>query len=291
MAGKPDLSAAPGVQNVVVYVSNDNFAQAYAVEQQNVPQSNHQAVHSTGYPSTPHSMAPVVGPPKTFSDKQLIKPPEYTSNGQVVNSSVPQQGGYFAGVISQNGFVNNISYQNGAIIKNYPNSEVLSGERQAGPGRPDAKVRDECDNRDSYVEPGYVTVMGAEVPSQSVRCDSVRSEAAESSCSSLSSADEGLVVVQNQPSEMVVYDPSVSVRPAGVVLAVGPPPMPHQPQNTASVVGTLANQQPFVTVPYGWKRLFNNGSIIYIRYKCSKETVIGCLGDGLSSFVDALRKT
>ncbi|XP_023313240.1 nuclear receptor coactivator 6 isoform X3 [Anoplophora glabripennis] len=268
MAGKPDLSAAPGVQNVVVYVSNDNFAQAYAVGQQNVPQNNHQAVHSSGYPNTSHSMAPVVGPTKTFTDKQVIKPPEYTSNGQVVNSSV-QQGGYFAGVISQNGFpqpiVNNISYQNGAVIKNYSNSEVLSGERQAGPGRPDIKVRDECDNRDSYVEPGYVTVMGAEVPSQSVRCDSVRSETAESSCSSLSSADEGLVVVQNQPPEMVVYDPSVSVRPAGVVLAVGPPPIPQQTQNSSSVVGTLnTSQQPFVTVPYGWKRLFNNGSIIYI---------------------------
>lgn len=265
MAGKPDLSAAPGVQNVVVYVSNDNFAQAYAVGQQNVPQNSHQAIHSSGYPNTPHSMAPVVGSTKTFTDKQVIKPPEYASNGQVVSATQP--GGYFTGVISQNGFpqpiVNNITYQNGAVVKNY-GSEVVPGERQAGPGRPEAKVRDECDNRDGYVEPGYVTVMGAEVPPQSVRCDSVRSEAAESSCSSLSSADEGLVVVQNQSSEMVVYDPSVSVRPGGVVLAVGPPAI--QPQNSPSVVGTLnANQQPCVTVPYGWKRLFNNGSIIYIR--------------------------
>lgn len=270
MAGKPDLSAAPGVQNVVVYVSNDNFAQAYAVGQQNVPQNNQQAVHSSGYASTSHSVAPVVGSTKTLIDKQVIKPPEYTSNGQVVNSSAPQQGGYFAGVISQNGFpqpiVNSISYQNGAVIKNYSNSEVLSGERQAGPGRPDIKVRDECDNRDSYVEPGFVTVMGAEVPSQSVRCDSVRSEAAESSCSSLSSADEGLVIVQSQPPEMVVYDPSVSVRSAGMVLAVGPPSVPQQTQNSSSIVGTLStNQQPFVMVPYGWKRIFNNGSIIYIR--------------------------
>ncbi|KAJ8961741.1 hypothetical protein NQ318_021341 [Aromia moschata] len=278
MAGKPDLSAAPGVQNVVVYVSNDNFAQAYAVGQQNVGQNNHQAVHSAAYPTPAHSMASVVGPTKTFSDKQVIKPPEYASNGQVVNNvSVPQQGGYFTGVISQNGFpqpiVNNISYQNGAVIKNYPIGEVLSGagERQAGPGRPEAKGREECDNRDGYAAAteSYVTVVGAEVPPQSVRCDSVRSEAAESSCSSLSSADEGLVLVQGQPPEMVVYDPSVSVRPAaggGVVLAVGPSPVPQQTQqNSPSVVGTLnAGQQLLVTVPYGWKRLLNNGSIIYI---------------------------
>lgn len=258
MAGKPDLSATPNVQNVVVYVSNDNFAQAYAVGQQNVPQNNH-PVHSGSYASAPNSMASVVGPPKTFAtEKQIIKPPEFSANGQLVNTS----GGYFTGVISQNGFpqpiVNNINYQNGAVIKNY--------EGQTGPGRPD-KVRDDCDNREGFTE-GYVTVMGAEVPSQSGRCDSVRSETAESSCSSLSSADESLVVVQNQPSEMVVYDPSVSVRPTGVVLAVGPPQLPQQSQNSATVMGTLGvgqQQQQFVMVPYGWKRMLNNGSIIYVR--------------------------
>lgn len=258
MAGKPDLSATPNVQNVVVYVSNDNFAHAYAVDHQNVPQNSH-SVHSAAYANTQNSMAPMVGPSKTFTaDKQIIKPAEYTANGQLVNTS----GGYFTGVISQNGFpqpiVNNINYQNGAVVKNY--------ESQAGPGRPD-KVRDDCDNRDGYTE-GYVTVMGAEVPTQSGRCDSVRSETAESSCSSLSSADENLVVVQNQPSEMVVYDPSVSVRPSGMVLAVGPPQMPQQAQNSATVVGTISAgqpQQPFVMVPYGWKRMLNNGTIIYIR--------------------------
>ncbi|KAJ8973025.1 hypothetical protein NQ317_012630 [Molorchus minor] len=165
-----------------------------------------------------------------------------------------------------------LTYQpllNGAVIKNYGNGEVLSTERQAGPGRPELKVRDECDNREGYAESGYVTVMGAEVPQQSVRCDSVRSEAAESSCSSLSSADEGLVVVQNQPPpEMVVYDPSVSVRPSGVVLTVGSPtPMIQHTQNNSSpLVGTLnMSQQSFVSVPYGWKRMLSNGSIIYIR--------------------------
>lgn len=261
MAEKPDLSNAPGVQNVVVYVSNDNFAQAYAVGHQNVPQGNH-PVHSTGYANQSHSLA-TLGPTKTFTDKQIIKQ-DYPSNGQIVNNSVPQ-GSYFTGVISQNGFsqpiVNN--YQNGDVIKNYGNNDILSVERQAGPGRPD-KVREECDNRDSFVDSSYVTVMGAEVPTQSVRCDSVRSEAAESSCSSLSSVDESLVVVQNQ-SDMVVYDPSVSVRPAGVVLAVRPPAVPQQAQNTP-VVGTLnTGQQAVLTVPYGWKRLVNNGSIIYIR--------------------------
>lgn len=256
MAGKPDISASSNVQNVVVYVSNDNFAQAYAVGQQNVPQNNH-PVHSTGYTNTSNSLAPMVGPPKAFPGKQLVKPPEYANNGQIISPS----SGYFTGVISQNGFsqplLSNINYQNGAVIKTY-------GDGQMGPGRPD-KVRDDCDNTEGFTE-GYVTVMGAEVPTQSVRCDSVRSETAESSCSSLSSADESLVVVQNQPSEMVVYDPSVSVRPGGVVLAVGPPSMSQQTQNSSTVLGTLnSNQQQFVMVPLGWKRILNNGSIIYIR--------------------------
>nr|XP_023017334.1 nuclear receptor coactivator 6-like isoform X1 [Leptinotarsa decemlineata] len=262
MAGKPDLAATSGVQNVVVYVSNDNFAQAYTVGQQNVP-SNAHLLHNPGYGNAPPSMSPVVSATKTFPEKQSIKP-EYSSND---SSSVPSQG-YFTNVISQNSFpqplVNDISYQNGAVIKNYGNGEVLSVERQAGPGRTEAKVREECDNRDMYVEPGYMTVMGAEMPSQSVRCDSVRSEAAESSCSSLSSADESLLVVQNQQSEMVVYDGNVNVRPAGVVLAVGPPPLQQQAQNNTSTVGTLNSvQKPYVTVPHGWKRL-NNGSVVYI---------------------------
>ncbi|XP_063908887.1 uncharacterized protein LOC135126713 isoform X3 [Zophobas morio] len=242
MAGKPELSATPGVQNVVVYVSNDNFAQAYAVGQNVAPNGP-----GAAYAHTPHSMAAVVGPSKGYADKALLKPPEYAGNGQIVNEPLHQQGGYF---ISQNGFSQPFGYVNQVKGFGGGNGEVLSGERQAGPGRPDK----ECDGHDAFVESSYVTVLGAEGPPQSVRCDSVRSETAESSCSSLSSADEGMVVVQNQPSEMVVYDSSVSVRPGGVVFAVGP--------QHANV--TVGSQQPSISVPYGWKRLLNNGSIMYI---------------------------
>lgn len=300
MAGKPELSAATGVQNVVVYVSDGNFAQAYAVGQQNVAPFNSQAPHNgtMAYSNPSHSMATVVGSSKGFPEKmQLLKPPDYPPNGQLVNGSA----GYFPNnaqaVISQNGFpqscttnvINNIAgYQNinvnnsavlnqtnftGTSIKNVVNyggnnTEVLSGERQAGPGRPELKVREDCDNREGYssADSGYVSVMGGEGPSQSARCDSVRSEAAESSCSSLSSADEGLVVVQPQGSEMVVYDGSVSVRPGGVVLAVGPPGTPQAQSPAAPLIRTVSGPQaPSVTVPFGWKRLLNNGVIVYIR--------------------------
>lgn len=185
MAGKPELSAAPGVQNVVVYVSNDNFAQAYAVGGQN---------------------APPYGPPKPYPDN---KRPDYPE-------------GYFV--------------SNGYGYEERPK---------------------DCD-----YDPAYVTVMGAEGPPQSVRCDSVRSETAESSCSSLSSADEGMLLVQNQP-EMVVYDPSVSVRP-GVVF-VGAPGPPNAPDIQHHHNVALPPQPPAITVPYGWKRILNNGSIMYIR--------------------------
>lgn len=211
MAAKPELSAAPGIQNVVVYVSNDNFAQAYAVGQsQNVAQGPHPIVQNGTYPP-PHSMAPV-GPAKCYIDK-------------VKSVSEYQQGGFFS------------------------------------------KVRgDECD----YLETGCV-VMGGE-GAQSVRCDSVRSEAAESSCSSLSSTDEGLVVVPQAP-DMVVYDnSSVSVRHGGVMLTMGPNGGggvggQSQTQGSASIVGTIAavQQPPVVTVPFGWKRISSDGTIIYIR--------------------------
>lgn len=59
--------------------------------------------------------------------------------------------------------------------------------------------------------------------------------------------------MQNRSPNMVVYDPSVSVRPGGVVV-VGPPPVPQHASSNTMVV----------TVPYGWKRLLNNGSVVYI---------------------------
>ncbi|XP_045473053.1 uncharacterized protein LOC123679681 isoform X2 [Harmonia axyridis] len=269
MAGKPDLSASAGVQNVVVYVSNDNFAQAYAVGQQNVPPNNHSSIPNGAYPNPPHSMASLVGPTKCCTQTgkpNILKPADY-STSQVLNGSVHQQQGYYTEVLSQNGFtqpiINNVNYQSNAVInqvKNYNsgNSDVLSGERQSGPGRP------ECEREAPYVDSSYITVMGGECPSQSVRCDSVRSDAAESSCSSLSSTDEG-IAVQNPSPEMVLYDSSVSVRPGGVVLAVGPSSVQQQ-QTANSLVGTSvhSHQVSFVSVPFGWKRLLNNGNIIYI---------------------------
>ncbi|CAG9765281.1 unnamed protein product [Ceutorhynchus assimilis] len=240
MALKPDLNPTANVQNVVVYVSNDNFAQSYAVEhhQQNVPQQGN--MHPSGYPNTSHPMAPMTQT-KNFGEKQQI----FTSSGQIVNTNT--QGGYFQNV----GFP--IGYQNATNIKNCATNEV--DRQQTGPGRPDNLKRDDCDNRERYIDP-YVTILNNEVPTQSVRCDSVRSEAAESSCSSLSSSDEGMVIVQNHSSDMVVYDSSLSVRPGGVVLVA-----PQHAQGNA-LVGI--NQPQHTTVPYGWKRLLNNGSIIYI---------------------------
>ncbi|XP_060525583.1 uncharacterized protein LOC132701559 isoform X2 [Cylas formicarius] len=241
MAEKPDLAATTGVQNVVVYVSNENFGQAYAIDQQhNVQQQGN--VHATGYPNENHTMASMASQ-KPYSDKQM-----YAASEQVVNAN---QGSYFANVISQNGF--NPGYQNGALNKSYPNTELQPCEKiQAGPGRPEnVKVSgNECERyADSYI-------YGSEVQTQSVRCDSVRSETAESSCSSLSSADE----VNNQSPDMVVYDPSISVRTGNVMVAVGPPSLPQHSQASNAV----SNSGQYVTVPYGWKRLLNNGSIIYI---------------------------
>ncbi|KAK5650489.1 hypothetical protein RI129_001518 [Pyrocoelia pectoralis] len=296
MAGKPELSAATGVQNVVVYVSDANFGQTYAVGQQNVSPFNTQTSHNAtvAYTNSSHSLAPVEGTTKTFPEKiRLLKP--YSLNGQFVNESE----GYFSNnappVISENGFpqscttniINNITeYQNinvnnGTVLNqsnftstsiknlvNYGgNSSEISTEKSTIPGRLEVRVREECDIREGYssADSGYVSVMGGDGPCQSVRCDSVRSETAESSCSSLSSADEGLFVIQPQRSEMVVYDGNVSVRPGGVVLAVGSPDTPQVQASNIPLVRTVSGPPPlYVTVPYGWKRILNNGVVIYV---------------------------
>nr|CAH7735294.1 unnamed protein product [Callosobruchus chinensis] len=90
-----------------------------------------------------------------------------------------------------------------------------------------------------------------------------------SSCSSLSSStDEGGGAIGGSAhQEVVLYEgaPSVMGRsPGGVVLAVR-----QQQQSSGGQVLVqhhhVQQQQQFVTVPYGWKRILNNGSIVYIR--------------------------
>lgn len=146
MAGKPELS---GVQNVLLYVSGDNFAQAYSVDHKG--------------PKTPLNV---------------------------------RQTDYYEGY---GGF----------------NEAAWYGSRG---------------------------------PDEATRCDSVRSEAAESSCSSLSSVEDG---------GLVVYDSNgmADRHAAGVMIAVGVPGGVQLPP----VV------QASVAVPTGWKRLVNNGEVIYIR--------------------------
>ncbi|KAF5276836.1 hypothetical protein FQA39_LY06388 [Lamprigera yunnana] len=296
MAGKPELSASTGVQNVVVYVSDANFGQTYALGQQNVAPFNSQTSHNAtlAYTNSSHTLAPVEGSSKTFPDKiRLLKP--YPLNGQFINESEGYYSNNTQAVISENGFpqscttniINNITeYQNinvnnstvlnqsnftSTSIKNLVNyggnSEVANEKQPTGPGRLEVRIREDCDVREGYssADSGYVSVMGGDGSCQSVRCDSVRSETAESSCSSLSSADEGLFVIQPHRSEMVVYDGNVSVQPGGVVLAVGSPEASQVQSSSIPLVRTVAGPLPsYITIPYGWKRILNNGVVIYI---------------------------
>lgn len=147
--------------------------------------------------------------------------------------------------------------------------------------------------------PNIVTVMGGEAgstPSSGTvvfpRCDSVRSETAESSCSSLSSADSqpdanavtlvlppghhNAVMLNNgmqQPAPQaagIVRTPSGAIslsqqQLGNIVLAMAVPPNSNnviQPSNQPVSVQPVV---PTITVPYGWKRLNVNGNIVYIR--------------------------
>ncbi|XP_069688774.1 nuclear receptor coactivator 6-like isoform X2 [Periplaneta americana] len=146
MAGKPEPPQShiqhhqqqANVQNVVVYVSNDNFAaQAYAtaVNQHNVsasyPQQQSQqngATAATFAPST-QSVAPLGAPIKNLKPP-LIKTQDFpTSNGLIGNVSLPQQASFYAstntpgGIVQTNGFhhghgsnvINNIAYSSNNV--------------------------------------------------------------------------------------------------------------------------------------------------------------------------------
>lgn len=358
MAGKPELSVAPpqqqapGVQNVVVYVSNDNFAQAYAVSQQNVAGFTSQQQPQQGsppavtqqngtivYANSAHTMAPMVpaqgGKPASFINKPLVKSPEFQTNGVLENGSVANQGNFYQPMIAQNGFqqtnpaaniVNNITTYHNHMNQSVPmlNSSNFDGAvknvigfstpgtgtelypmaAQADkpmPGRPEQQqkvVREEPVAPETFISAesatttGYV-VMGAEVTGQNgvmfPRCDSVRSETAESSCSSLSSGDSqgesgssgGVVLMStsqpssSQSSDIVMYDNSVSVnvrpgQPLGnLVLTMMPPgaaTSQPQPQPQAQQIIGVPPSINSVFIPPGWKRIVTNDIVIYIRY-------------------------
>ena len=362
----------PNVQNVVVYVSNDNFAaQAYAtaVNQQNVaasypqPQNGNTAVTFT---SSTQSVAPLVA--KNLKPP-IIKTQDFQpSNGLIGNVSLPQQASFYAstnapgGIVQTNGFhhshgsnvINNVTYGNSgvshlnqgfgnatsvktvcpgsielpsAVIGN-TNEQLCNGysvvpaqaqtlvqQQQQQPQQqrvaqtffpgPDQKNNEPVTSTaTNFITQGaetanIVAVMGGEAgttPSSGTvvfpRCDSVRSETAESSCSSLSSADSqpdanavtlvlppghhNAVMLNNgiqQPAAQatgIVRTPSGAIslsqqQLGNIVLAMTVPPNSNnviQPSNQPVPVQPVV---PTITVPYGWKRLNINGNIVYIR--------------------------
>lgn len=361
MAGKPELSVTPqsqnqGVQNVVVYVSNDNIAQAYAVGQQNVSnfqQSQHQSTSqqqngAVVYANNAQTMLPSnqIVPQTTNKTYNKNQTNGILENGSIANNFFVQNGFQQQNITYQNQNQNNsltnmqiqnqnISVPNQNIInqnQNIPvqnqnvqipnqNIQLLSNgnfndnmknivgfnatseifavqsDKQIIP-RSDHKLREETASTESYIsaDSGFV-VMSAESQGQNSvvfpRCDSVRSETAESSCSSLSSGDsqtDGVVLQShhqtNQTSgDIVMYDNngvSVNVRstqPLGNLVLTMVPQASQGQQNQQQVMGIQSNvtttqqqqqnnQQGIVnqiTIPFGWKRLVTNGIVLYIR--------------------------
>lgn len=245
MDGKSDLSTLD-VQNVVVYVSTDNFTQTYSVGQRNVQAA-------VGSKTSPYTLASMGMSSKHCIQKQL----EHYNNGV---QHVTSQKGYLYPVVHNSSYQNhNTEALNISQVKHLQVDELIVSEKQPGFGRQCYKLKSDHDAHEGYNETGYVNVMGGESLSHSVvRCDSVRSEAAESSCSSVSSVDETLIVTHPSTPDMVVYDASANVQPPGVVLAVGAQRAPHTQQ-------AAVTHQSSVGIPCGWKRLANNGEIIYIR--------------------------
>ncbi|CAG2067235.1 unnamed protein product, partial [Timema podura] len=106
MAGKPEapqhhVQHQPSVQNVVVYLSNDNLAYATAVNQQNVATSYHQQTQQNGgtavsFANAPQSVASIA-PPKNIGKFQ-VKTQDFSSNGFVGrhnNVALQQHTGFY----------------------------------------------------------------------------------------------------------------------------------------------------------------------------------------------------
>lgn len=307
MANKPELSVpqqtqAPGMRNVVVYVGNDNLAHAYATaehlnpQQQlhpNVPyddnninhhiQNKHilksedvQQSHPTNFYHAPDN----------FPTHEYHPPPNHPS-------AVLTQCNYNSGV------KNIISYNSGGGGEVY--SAPGANVRVQGAKRDDVAVSTASGYVITTNDNGngtFVTVMGAEVGREIAtdgvinfpRCDSVRSETAESSCSSLSSGDclsgdsshaqhvgqPGLVLLpptgvpptqppNNDNNVTLVYDNNGVTAVGGVrgpplIVAMTPSEVVCQPQPQSP--DKIPNA---MNVPLGWKRITTNNSIIYVR--------------------------
>lgn len=273
MAGKPDLSVSaqqqpPGVQNVVVYVSNDNFAQAYAVNSTATPNvgaggpgpMGHAA--NVGLPKsllqkgpTPLDGATLYAPSNGFQQHQY---PTVLNGFETTTSSGTEIFSLATPIDSKTHLQSHLHHhlQQHQMQQVHQVHQVQSTDRHEDDG-------------------GFITLFP--------RCESVRSETAESSCSSLSSAGEspasasgdGVVLSAGSGAsvgsgDVLVYDNSagsvnVNVRASGqslgnLVLAMVPP-------STGTPVASAHPPAPVtsVTVPLGWKRIVTNGMVIYIR--------------------------
>lgn len=147
-------------------------------------------------------------------------------SASTVKPKVPAQSFYNV----HNGYQgNNVNYSSNSIVNQiYPPRNASVGRREDG---------------------NFLAVMGGESGIGGTvvfpRCDSARSEVAESSCSSLSSSGG-----DSQSDSRTASTDNVSVSVSATV--------------TQQQFKTSAENNS-VTVPFGWKRLHTNGMVIYVR--------------------------
>ncbi|PSN40676.1 hypothetical protein C0J52_19425 [Blattella germanica] len=261
MAGKPEppqnhlqhhqQQQPPNVQNVVVYVSNENFAaQAYAtaVNQQNVaasyPQQQSQQNGGTAVtfaPST-QSVAPLVAPIKNLKSP-LIKTQDFQpSNGLIGNVSLPQQASFYASTNTPGGLVQTNGFHHGHVAST---GNFITTTQGGDAASIVAVMGGEAGNTGSST-PSSGTVVFP-------RCDSVRSETAESSCSSLSSADSQpdagtnsltlLLPPSAAPVNSGLVPQNPASTPAGMVMLNNSVNVQQPGPQAAGIVRTLSQQQ------------------------------------------------
>ncbi|XP_071440095.1 mucin-19-like, partial [Hetaerina americana] len=259
MSGKPEQQP---IQNVVVYVSTgDNFAQSYSVGQQNVAFQHPQ---SGGFASATPLTCKKSGLKAEFVNGSpnpggLYTPPSVQSNGYPGTSLA--YGGSSTGILKNLGAGQHMcghieslsagedqqqicSYASPAHPRICAGTTFIEKGARGAPTGADADVIQgnyvaavTVDRGTGDVGPrGFVTLCGESSPTTpgalvppgpraSSRCDSARSEAAESSCSSLSS--DGQQEASAAPNPMIQgpsgahHHPPVVCRTGSVALAAG----------------------------------------------------------------------
>lgn len=242
--------------NIVVYVANENahiHSHQHHYHSHNIVSGN---VHSINDNDAVYNVCSEYGPSSvTVTNYEIASSPTLTP----IAATAAEKSAPFD-ISDQNDNHDNCAINGGSMHDsnnldsyNYDNPYSASGHAHAEPAIfVNEKLNDQTVN--------FVSAQEA-----FVRCESVRSvDSVTSGCSSLSSSSVGNSKNLSNESFAVTTatcaSSDVNFTAKDSVTFPSYPVIPFPNKDTGSTF-----QKPTVSIPFGWKRLLSNGSIIYIR--------------------------